>query len=761
MPSFTNQVDKVSVLAQAENVTVNLHEAEKPAALHLIPAFVKRVYKIVGRDDLLDQLFEAFKGEQRSAALMHLPGVGKTTLATLLARDKRLPGLFTGGVLWAQVGRQCDVRSELRKWAVALGISESRMKDFDSQSDWSDAVAQAIGDRHVLLIIDDVWAAADARWFQIDGAHCAHLFTTRHPGVAAELSSLTIEVDRLSVPEGIELLRSLAPRAVALDVGAAEDLVRDVGGLPLALVLIGHYLRQKGERRDAASIRAALKTLNDIENVFKLEQQADRLSDATLSLASVIEVSYQALDSGAADAAPLRRAIEALSVLRPDTDFEDELAHRVSGVPLNEVRDVLGTLCDAGLVQATFVDQAQTQYSIHRTIAEYMRRKLDTARSKALNLAAAAYYRVKLRSLEDGFQTTATSYERWYLYENLEWQACTEHWLYHLAHADEQRQVLMSFLRAWFDGFWWWGCFLDFNFCKRLIFEWRRRKLDPHADEGLELLQRFMDAYPKETETRAGDWAEVKRLLTSVRTSAAIAGDAAQLDSADTRQVRGLTDVFLAEAERFGAGDMAAAEVLYRDALVQFEHNGDDWNAAWSLYHLADMLVEHGSVDAAPALCHRSLALALPQKDPEIQALLQRVLGDVCAAHDDWPGALAHYIQAVQHAYRFQIDPLALPDAYTLRFYAQLVQTVAQRLLALDRESADAARAAAKSLHRSWHGGPAAPMAAIETALREVDASALGALIFEPPGGSDLLGDLARAQVYAQRVGTVLARRAG
>jgi hypothetical protein len=48
-----------------------------------------------------------------------------------------------------------------------------------------------------------------------------------------------------------ELLNYLAPKACAVDPKAAQELVETVGGLPLALVLLGGYLSNpEGAIRD-------------------------------------------------------------------------------------------------------------------------------------------------------------------------------------------------------------------------------------------------------------------------------------------------------------------------------------------------------------------------------------------------------------------------------------------------------------------------------------------------------------------------------
>jgi len=216
------------------------------------------------------------------------------------------------------------------------------------------------------------------------------------------------------------------------------------------------------------------------------------------------------------------------------------------------------------------------------------------------------------------------------------------------------------------------------------------------------MLHRFKRAYPKETVDRdSGTWAEVVETLGSIRSMAGLDGDVAQLDRPSARHVRALTDLFLAEAARFGRRDLEAAETYYREALALFRVDQDFWNIAWALYHLANMLGESGDYSAIPALCEESLALGMTGSDFEIVALNHRLLGDAALANGDVAGCLKNYRKAVEYAYRFQVDP-AEPDDYTIQFYADIAERVCQKLLARACGDPDLAQEIAAGLRQGW-----------------------------------------------------------
>jgi tetratricopeptide (TPR) repeat protein len=483
------------------------------------------------------------------------------------------------------------------------------------------------------------------------------------------------------------------------------------------------------------------------------------------SLGDVIDASYDALgqggdlNAGQFDGDALRDALKSLSVLRPDPAwFDTGLAQLVTAAPVQ----VLDELADAGMIEAVRYDggdangSSQDRYTMHRMIAEYVRKKLAPDDLQALNRRAADYYFEKLRQLEEVHHSEgAVSYSAMYRYEDPEWTDCQDNWLYYLAQSGNDAQANLAFLRAWFDGFWWWSCFTaeGFDFCDQLLGEWDDRLdlsvSDPSRDpllsglkgdrvvrlrRGLELLRRFKHAYPKETEVRTGgSWRDVTEALLEVRRLASLDGDVSALPNADARHVRGLTDIFLAEARRFGSDDCAGAEAFYREALSLFREDHDDWNVPWVMFHLADMLCTFKRHEDARPLCLDALPLGTAESDPEVISLLHRVLGDIDAAAGDIAAAMEHYELAVENAYRFQVEPQA-PDDYTVQFYADVAKLVASRLLRSDPARAAEVRTIVRSLRKAWAecGAELTSLANDDALLDAQSAAELATRVFPP-----------------------------
>jgi hypothetical protein len=738
-------------------------------------------HAIVGRDKLVEQVAVGLRAGQRDFAFVYLPGVGKTAVAAELIRNEAITEHFPDGVLWAHLGQDPDVGRQLSKWAKSLGLTKEDIADCNGLEEIGEAVVQAIGERHMLLVADDVWSTEAGERFMIGGPNCARVITTRYRNVARELMptvDAVLEVRKLSAKEGFQLLADLAPHAAEIAPQVLRQIVERVDGLPIALVLIGKMLKRDGD--DEPATRSILQALTDIGQVFHEKKPLEYAEAHNFSLGEVVEASYSALGAAGpltrdgVSGDMLRNALEALSVLRPDPAwFSAALARLVTGAP----DPALKALVNAGLIEEVHFhsDDAPegdgARYTMHRMIAEYIRTKLSLDRLQALNRLAADYYLAQLTKLEEAYQEGgATSYSVMYRYEDPDWQDCQDNWLYYFAQTGYDAEANFSFLRAWFDGFWWWSCFTaeGYDFCDELLNDWDYR-LSLSASgaatspalgsdrierlmRGLELLRSFKRAYPKETEDRSGGaWPEVVAALSELRHRTGLDCDLAQLTNPNARHVRALTDIFLAEAERFGNGSIADAETYYREALALFRDAKESWNIAWSLYHLADMLSTCGGHEEARPLGLEAIEVGHAGGDHEVVACGYRLLGDIALAEHSTSEALRNYQLAVERAYRFQVQP-ENPDPYTIQFYADLSELVAGRLLANYVAMPEQVQHVADGLRQAWIdcGAELDPVPKEGIQLTATTAQALVHQLFPPSLPLERLKD--EEDAYAARV---------
>ena len=330
--------------------------------------------RLVGRDNELNSLKQRLYagGSVALTALNGLPGVGKTALAIELAHDHEIRAHFHDGILWAALGPEPNMLGLLSRWGAMLGISSTEMANLSDSEAWAIALRRAIGLRSMLLVIDDAWRIEDALTLKVGGPICAHLVTTRFPNIATAVATGGASaIQELGEDDSMSLLRMLAPKVVEHEEQKAHDLVHAVGGLPLALTLMGNYLRMQAYSGQTRRIDAALKRLSSAEKRFQIseprgpvERHSSLPAEAPLSLRSVFAVSEQQLDEQA------RAALYALSVFPPKPNsFSEEAALAVT----NCIVDVLDTLFDAGLLESSI----SGRYTLHQTIADYARLHLE------------------------------------------------------------------------------------------------------------------------------------------------------------------------------------------------------------------------------------------------------------------------------------------------------------------------------------------------------------------------------------------------
>lgn len=330
-----------------------------------IPPLPNEGEGLVGRQELLDGLAGQICSG-KCIVLTGLPGVGKTALAVTLIHHPRVRDTFSDGVLWAGLGPRPDVLAQLSRWATLLGLPVSEAVTENSLETRALALRAAIGTRHMVLVVDDAWEIESALSFKVGGPNCALLVTTRLPRIAHSITRDGCHtVPELQAEDGLTLLSQLAPEIVAHDTRAAQTLVQEVGGLPLALTLLGKYLHTQAHSGQPRRLQGALARLHDAsqrllvsEPQAPLERSPSLGTDTPVSLQIVIAVSDMQLSEQA------RGVLRALSVFPPKPNSFSEEAALMVAQAAEEAVDALG---DAGLLESS----GPGRYTLHQTIADY------------------------------------------------------------------------------------------------------------------------------------------------------------------------------------------------------------------------------------------------------------------------------------------------------------------------------------------------------------------------------------------------------
>lgn len=357
-----------------------------------IPARPK--WELEGRSELVAILKkQLLHNPSTSIALWGMPGVGKTAIPAFMVNDEELREHFFGGILWARLGQQANVLAELTEWAKLLRITDDEIVQLTSYGDTnkntkslSQAIQSKIGQQRMLVVIDDVWEIEHAQPF-IVGSRCSHLITTRRRSIAeSPFAKDAHEIKELTVEQGFSLLKLIAAKVVEGAPAVANELVEAVYGLPLALVIIGSYLKVKGQpgRNRPRLMNEALSYVQDPNNRLELkmilapgEQHPSLPDERELSLLASIALSYNALETD-----DQRHTLSSLSVFPPKPKgFSEEGALYVSQASTENL-DVLNDY--------SLLEDDGNFYTMHPVVQEYVRVKAGDL--KPYHARAAEYY---------------------------------------------------------------------------------------------------------------------------------------------------------------------------------------------------------------------------------------------------------------------------------------------------------------------------------------------------------------------------------
>ncbi|MEM1367718.1 MAG: tetratricopeptide repeat protein [Cyanobacteria bacterium P01_H01_bin.15] len=288
--------------------------------------------------------------EQQVVAVTSVAGMGgisKTELGVQYA--DRHKDDYPGGVCWLpMLGQQL---------AAAIvefigGVPEAyRAQPLDRQARWCSENWSPSGS--VLLVLDDVtdWRAVEPG-LPLDDRFRV-MVTTRQQSLGHR--ELLLDEFPLELEDALDVLRSWLGRKVTFiekEPEVAEERCEWLGTLPLALTLVGSYLKTKPQRWTLSKMLADLKatTLTQIE--------------------AVLELSWDALDNNAQALAMVVGVFEGNAVAWKDVLL---LTERLDWAEA-QVDSGEEALAQQSLLQIS--DVLWTDYQVHPLVGAYLRKKL-------------------------------------------------------------------------------------------------------------------------------------------------------------------------------------------------------------------------------------------------------------------------------------------------------------------------------------------------------------------------------------------------
>jgi len=337
----------------------------------------------VDRPELLNRLRNALFEDAPNrhialTALQGMGGIGKTVLAQKLCADPVVQHAFHDGIFWFTIGRESRLGFDQRIETVP-GLQQL-LGPYQGESACISQYRHTLREKAALIVLDDVWNAADIEPFQTESARSRVLITTRNHGIAPTFGARPFAAEFLAEGEALDVLAKWAGLAVEAMPPQAADVIFECKNLPLALAMIGAQIMGKPKsywdvvlghlrRADLASINA-------------------RFPEPHTTLFRAIQVSFEALKQEDANAA---QRYLGLAILLEDMAAAPAVQQTLWNVDETEALETAERLVGLSLAQR---DEPSGGIRLHDLLLDYVRalnpdrKGLDLIR-EAIRLSAA------------------------------------------------------------------------------------------------------------------------------------------------------------------------------------------------------------------------------------------------------------------------------------------------------------------------------------------------------------------------------------
>jgi WD40 repeat protein len=280
-------------------------------------------------------------------------GIGKSVIAAALARDDHLAGHFPDGVAWQSVGEFPDLVGLQRDLATRLGVEVGEIR---APAEGRQALAAALADKRLLLVVDDVWSAMAVEAFRVVGPRGRLLYTTRDPELVAGQGIASVAIDVLHAAAATAVLAGAAGAEVDELPATAEQVVEFSDGVALAVALVGAAAGRSG-----LGWEGALVELKEGRRVFADHPYAPVFAAMRAGFAALSEREAEALTA---------LAVFPEEVVVPRRAIERLWAHRRFGLAPEQAGFLLRLLAQRNMV---LMDKAHKTVRLHDLLREFLR----------------------------------------------------------------------------------------------------------------------------------------------------------------------------------------------------------------------------------------------------------------------------------------------------------------------------------------------------------------------------------------------------
>lgn len=407
-----------------------------------------------------------------SIALVGLGGVGKTILAQALITEDDFSKSFPDGFLWARIGPDAQVEVDsiysIINWFNSFGIEPKDFPDFDSKID---ALRSAIGNKVVLIVLDDVWNSELLNpILKIRGPNCVILLITRDREIPNRLGiKHIVEVESLDETEAKQLVSN------RLGIVPTDDEWKDqihpvlsrLEWHPLAISLVSAQV-SIGD----LSWQDFSNAIENNEAISKIDFKDTKYREESLNLTfalstrSLSEIELRQFSWLGVLAPGEIFSIEEAASLFPDLDESDlnedkadqsntSFGRELRGDKRKEVKGILNNFYRKGLIEIVRINDYQIGYRMHSLLHQHclnILKDIDEYRAAIDSHAILFLHVITADSSVDGPKMrTHESRPQWTLALNRAWKSATQPEMLEVSKPDTYLYIIISPLCDFFN----------------------------------------------------------------------------------------------------------------------------------------------------------------------------------------------------------------------------------------------------------------------------------------------------------------------
>ena len=286
-------------------------------------------------------------------AIQGMGGLGKTVLAKAVMHETAIREQFCDGIFFVTLGQKISPTERLARLRDIIRRCGGQ-PHFETLDGCNGELRRVLRGKAILVVVDDVWDARHLNDYRLDDSDNSRiLLTTREERVVQDSRAALRRIGTLDPLLARGLLKTTTQREKL--PGAAADILKYCGGLPLAISIIGGRLRRLPDSKWK-------EVVEQLRHRNRRLLQGAPLGYTYESVWGALEASLEAMDETARD------CFLDLAVFPLDHSFPISVAGKLWGVDPSQAKQLMIEFVDHSLAVA----ESSDRYSLHDLLHEFL-----------------------------------------------------------------------------------------------------------------------------------------------------------------------------------------------------------------------------------------------------------------------------------------------------------------------------------------------------------------------------------------------------